>query len=62
MKLPKIIDNRRNQLADIIREVASEHDHLAIATGYWDLPGTQLIIKELFNYNSIRLLIGQEQL
>lgn len=60
--LPKIIDNERKQLGDTLRELSKSHDHLSIATGYWDLPGTQIIFDEIMNYKSIRLLIGQEPL
>jgi len=60
--LPKIIDNERKLLGDALKEISKTHEHLSIATGYWDLPGTQLIFDEIKNYKSIRLLIGQEPL
>ena len=59
---PKIIDNERKKLGDTLRELSKTHEHLSIATGYWDLPGTQIIFDEIKNYKSIRLLIGQEPL
>lgn len=62
MNLPKIIDNERKQLGDTLRELSKTHEHLSIATGYWDLPGTQILFDEIKNYKSIRLLIGQEPL
>lgn len=62
MRLPKIIDNERKQLGDTLKELSKTSDHLSIATGYWDLPGTQIIFDEIKNYKSIRLLIGQEPL
>lgn len=58
--LPKIIDNNRRSLAEVLREEAPKHKHLSIATGYWDLPGTLEIIEEIEDYESIRLLIGAE--
>jgi ERCC4-related helicase len=60
--LPKIIDNNRKKLLDILKEISKEHDHLSIATGYWDLKGTQEIFESIRNYNSVRLLIGREPL
>lgn len=62
MKLPKIIDNDHEKLADVLRQLSRSHKHLSIATGYWDLPGMQLLFEEIKNYKSIRLLIGQEPL
>ena len=58
--LPKIIDNKRKSLAEILREEAPKHKHLSVATGYWDLSGTLEIIEEIKDYDSIRLLIGAE--
>ncbi|MBU4485830.1 MAG: DEAD/DEAH box helicase family protein [Candidatus Delongbacteria bacterium] len=60
--LPKIIDNNRKNLLDILKEISKEHDHLSIATGYWDLKGTQQIFESIKNYKSVRLLIGREPL
>lgn len=60
--LPKIIDNGRKQLGDTLNELAKTHDHLSIATGYWDLPGLQILFENIKNYKSIRLIIGQEPL
>jgi hypothetical protein len=56
----RIIDNRRVTLATVINEIAPGHKHLSIATGYWDLPGLQLVFEKLQRYETIRLLIGQE--
>jgi superfamily II DNA/RNA helicase len=56
----RIIDNKRVTLATVINEIAPAHKHLSIATGYWDLPGLQLVFEQLQNYETIRLLIGQE--
>lgn len=62
VSLPKIIDNKRIILKDVIDKIAPEHDELSIATGYWDLLGTKLIIDHLKQYKKIRLLIGREPL
>jgi hypothetical protein len=58
--LPNIIDNNRKKLGDTLKELCKTSDHLSVATGYWDLPGTLELIEELKNYKSIRLIIGQE--
>ena len=60
MKKPKLIDNNRFYLRDVLIDNASDHNYLSIATGYWDLPGTAEIINSFKDYESIRLLIGVE--
>ncbi len=60
--LPKIIDNERVSLLEIFTRIASKHDTLSIATGYWDLAGTNLIIEELKKFRKVQLLIGRELL
>jgi ERCC4-related helicase len=60
--LPKLIDNKRHKLADLLIDIAPNHDHLSIATGYWDLPGIMRIIDKIHEYKSIRIIIGQEPL
>lgn len=62
MSLPKIIDNNRKLLKNALIEASKEFDELSIATGYWDLEATKLLLPHLFNYKKIRLLIGQEPL
>lgn len=57
---PRIADNQRHSLAEVLRNEAPKHDHLSIATGYWDMSGTLEIIDEIKEYRSIRLLIGAE--
>lgn len=59
---PQFIDNRRKNLAEVLRDIAPNYKTLRIATGYWDLPGTLEIINELQEYDLIELLIGQEPL
>lgn len=61
-KYPQFIDNKRKTLAETLRAIAPNYNTLRIATGYWDLPGTIEIIKEIKNYNKVQLLIGQEPL
>ena len=56
----RIIDNRRISLAAVLNELAPKYSELSIATGYWDLPGLQLVFDSIRHYESIRLLIGQE--
>ncbi len=59
---PKIIDNRKKVLLDCLKEVSGNYDELSIATGYWDLKGTELLLPYIKNYKKIRLLIGRELL
>ncbi|MDR0985997.1 MAG: hypothetical protein LBL60_03580 [Mycoplasmataceae bacterium] len=59
-KNPKLIDNQRKKLVDILNNNANDYQYLSIATGYWDLEGTLDVIDKIKNYKSIRLLIGQE--
>lgn len=58
----KIIDNNRLKLADALIEAAPNFNKIAIATGYWDLPGFHLLQEALSSYESVRILIGQEPL
>lgn len=60
--LPKIIDNRRKTLIDCLIDASGDHDELSIATGYWDLKGTKLLLPHIKHYKKIRLLIGRELL
>jgi superfamily II DNA or RNA helicase len=62
MSLPKIIDNERKQMGETLKELSKTNEYLSIATGYWDLPGTQIIFDDIKDYKSVRLLIGQEPL
>ena len=58
----RLIDNRRISLASALDEIAPEYEELSIATGYWDLPGMQLVFDRLENYSKIRIILGQEPL
>ncbi len=62
MRIPKIIDNQRKIFLDVIKELAPKYEELSIATGYWDLLGSELVIEELKKFKKIRLLIGREPL
>ena len=62
-----LIDNsERFKLVKYIKELVSRLDcnHIMIATGYWDLPGTALVYEELKDFfvrgGKLDLLIGQE--
>ena len=62
-----LIDNSEQfKLVKYIKELVSRPDcnHIMIATGYWDLPGTALIYEELKDFfargGKLDLLIGQE--
>lgn len=61
-KLPSIIDNRRKVLLDCLVDASKGHNELSIATGYWDLKGTELLLPHIKSYKKIRLLIGRELL
>lgn len=56
----KIIDNGRKNLSDTLNKISESHEHISIATGYWDLPGLLEVFDSIENYKSIRLIIGQE--
>lgn len=60
--IPKIVDNNRRVFVDLIKQIAPKYDELSIATGYWDISGTKLIIDELKRFKKVRLLIGREPL
>lgn len=62
MNLPKIIDNQRKNFLDIFRDLAQEHEELSIASGYWDIEGTLLLIEDLAKMRKVRLLLGREPL
>ena len=62
MSYPKIIDNNRKFLKDALIEASKDYSEISIATGYWDLEATALLLPYLKNYKKIRLLIGQEPL
>lgn len=62
MPLPKIIDNERSSMLEVLRKLCREHDKISIATGYWDLGAISLLLEELDSLSQIRLLIGREPL
>lgn len=61
---PKLIDNSRRSLEDVLKSIidSGQFEDLSIATGYWDLPGMFNLIQGLNTFKRIRLLIGQEPL
>ncbi len=61
-KFPKIIDNTRVDLLNSLISVSANFDEISIATGYWDLEATALLLPHLKKYKKIRLLIGREPL
>lgn len=58
----RIVDNDRLKLSKALLELAPDYKHLSIATGYWDLLGYKILLEALRDYESIRLIIGQEPL
>ena len=62
MSLPKIIDNKRKILADVLKQLVSEYNEISIATGYWDIHGIKEFLDSFKTYKKIRLLIGRELL
>lgn len=65
----KLIDNSSEDysLGEVLKELISDHSYseIAIATGYWDLPGMVEIFDELNEFlkrpdTSFRLLLGEE--
>ena len=63
-----LIDNSEQfKLVKYVKELVSRPDcnHIMIATGYWDLPGTALVYEELKEFfvrgGKLDLLIGQKQ-
>lgn len=62
MSLPKIIDNKRKILAEVLKQLVSEYNEISIATGYWDIHGIKEFLDSFKNYKKIRLLIGRELL
>jgi len=64
-----LIDNSEHlKLVDTLKELINQPDitHIDIATGYWDIPGTQLVVQELRAFlersadTHMRLLIGKD--
>lgn len=63
-----LIDNSANlKMVSVLRECISmpEMDTIRIATGYWDIPGTALVVSELQEFlerkgTKLKLLIGKD--
>ena len=60
MTIPKIIDNERFRLLDVLKDVSGDFKDLSIATGYWDLKAMHALKDELEKFDKIRILIGRE--
>ena len=60
MTVPKIIDNERFRLLDVLKEVSGDFKELSIATGYWDLKAMLALKDELEKFDKVRILIGRE--
>ena len=63
-----LIDNSENlKLVDTLKELISNPniEQIKIASGYWDLPGTSLVVSELTSFlerdgTNLQLLIGKD--
>ncbi len=63
-----LLDNTKGfELAEKIRQIIKEEDvnQILVATGFWDIPGTALIARELSDFlskdgKSVKLLIGKD--
>ncbi len=62
MALPKIIDNKRKKLAEVLIDISKQFEELSVATGYWDIEGMKLILESIKDYKKVRILIGREPL
>lgn len=60
MTLPKIVDNNRKSMLEVLKQAAKNQEELSIATGYWDLRAILELKEELGSLKKIRLLIGRE--
>ena len=60
MTVPKIIDNERFKLLDVLKQVSGDFTDLSIATGYWDLKAMLALKDEIENFDKVRILIGRE--
>jgi superfamily II DNA or RNA helicase len=61
-KVPSLIDNNRQDLLTVFRDISPQHTHLSIATGYWDMEGMVEVMDSIETYESVRILIGREPL
>jgi ERCC4-related helicase len=60
MTLPKIIDNERFRLLDVLKQASVDFKDLSIATGYWDLKAMLALKDEIEKFDKVRILIGRE--
>jgi len=61
--IPDIIDNRKNQLGQILREIISQSQNprLDVLTAFFNLEALEVLEPELKNLKHLRLLLGKEQ-
>ena len=62
MAFARIIDNERKKLLDCLVAASKDFDEISIATGYWDLEATAMLLPHIAKYKKIRLIIGREPL
>ena len=62
MRVPYVIDNQRQRLADVLNEILAEHSgrSLDVATAYFTVGGFGLIKNGLQALGGLRLLLGAE--
>src|SRR5579862_9318145 len=62
MKIPYVIDNQNNRMADILNTLLTEHRDrsLDVATAYFNVGGFGLLKEGLSHLGSFRLLLGAE--
>jgi len=62
MRIPYVIDNQQNRMADVLNAILSEHagKSLDIATAYFNVQGFRLLQEGLEKLGSFRLLLGDE--
>ncbi len=62
MSKVRLIDNKRVKLTDYLKDNLLNYKDISIASGYWDIEGMSEFIDYFDEYESIRLVIGQEPL
>ncbi len=62
MRIPYVIDNQENRLADVLNGILGQHGgrSLDVATAYFTVGGFGLVRGGLANLGSLRLLLGSE--
>ncbi len=57
-----LADNQRYSILQFFQDNWNKYNNICIATGYLDLPALCLVLPLIQNYQSIKILIGQEPL